>query len=150
MILIPHLLIGAVIATKIHPFALAAALALASHYVLDAVPHWDYSTLAVRQKRWKQSLPVFSKIALDFSLGMILIFLLAKNLLLAFTGVFFAVLPDGITIFVILFPRNKLLQKHHFLHDRICHWFRGRKIPLFWKILSQVLTMITALYFLVR
>lgn len=147
MILTPHLLVGAALAAKIHPLALAAILALLSHYLLDAVPHWDYSTRAVIEKRWRNSLPVFLKIFFDFLLGIFVIFMLAKNVPLAFAGAFFAVLPDAITpLFIILFSGNKLLQKHHFLHDRICHWFRGKKIPLLWKLTSQIIIAVLAIW----
>ena len=138
MILTPHFLVGAALATKIQPLALAVILAICSHYILDAVPHWDYSTLYIRKKQWKKSLPVFLKIALDFSLGLLIISLLAKNWFLIIVGGFFAVLPDAVTFITIILPKSKPLEMHHFFHDRICHWFRDKKISLFWKIFNQL------------
>jgi len=37
----PHVIVGAAIATKVGNPALAIPLALASHFVLDKVPHWN-------------------------------------------------------------------------------------------------------------
>lgn len=41
MLELPHAVVGAVIATKIGNPALALPLALASHFALDLVPHWN-------------------------------------------------------------------------------------------------------------
>lgn len=37
----PHVVVGAAIATKVANPALAIPLALASHFILDKVPHWN-------------------------------------------------------------------------------------------------------------
>jgi len=37
----PHVLVGAAIATKLGSPALAIPLSLASHFVLDKIPHWN-------------------------------------------------------------------------------------------------------------
>jgi hypothetical protein len=37
----PHVIVGAAIATKVGNPALAIPLALASHFVLDKIPHWN-------------------------------------------------------------------------------------------------------------
>jgi hypothetical protein len=39
-----HALVSGAIAASVHNPTLALPLALASHYVMDAVPHWDFGT----------------------------------------------------------------------------------------------------------
>lgn len=148
MILTPHLLVGAALAAKIHPFTLAATLAILSHYVLDAVPHWDYLVPNIRAKNWLRALPEFLKVFADFFSGIILIFLLAKNPLLPLLGGFFAVLPDAVIFFTIILAKNKPLNFHEFLHGKLSHWFCHKKIPLFWKVISQIGTIAIAIFLL--
>ncbi len=148
MLATPHLLIGATIATRIHPLPLALLLAFLSHYILDAIPHWDYSINKIKTKKWKESFLDFLKVILDSLLGIILILLFAPNVVLALGGAFFALIPDGMTFLTVLLPETKLFQKHHFLHSNICHWFRKRKIPLFWLFVSQIIIIFVALYLL--
>lgn len=147
MISTPHLLVGAAIALHIKPVTLAAALAVFSHYILDAIPHWDYSTTNIRRKKWRKSLPAFFYISLDFSFGILLIILLTKNWFLALTGAFFAVLPDVITFFYLILPNNKTLQTHEYFHHYL-HWFRNKKIPLFWKVSTQLIIIALSIFLL--
>lgn len=151
MVSTPHLLVGAALATKIHPLILAAILAILSHYVLDAIPHWDYSTTAIRKRRWKDSVPVFLKATLDFSLGILIILLLAENRFSALSGAFFAVLPDAVTFLTIVLPNtnNRPLKTHHLLHNKMGHWHKYKKIPLLWKLVSQLTVAAMAIYFLI-
>lgn len=46
----PHVVVGAAIATKLVNPALAIPLALASHFVLDKVPHWNPHLYTETQK----------------------------------------------------------------------------------------------------
>lgn len=39
-----HALVGAVIAVHFQNLALAAPLALTSHFMMDSIPHWDFGT----------------------------------------------------------------------------------------------------------
>jgi len=75
MILLVHLLFGALIGQKILNPVLAIVLAFLSHYFLDFFPHIEYSIKNISEKRWKKSLPDFLKIFLDLAAGIILIFI---------------------------------------------------------------------------
>jgi hypothetical protein len=46
----PHVVVGAAIATKVVNPALALPLALASHFILDKVPHWNPHLYTETQK----------------------------------------------------------------------------------------------------
>ncbi len=145
MLLTPHLLVGAAIASRIN-LPLGLVLAFLSHYLLDFFPHSEYSIKNIQQKLWGKSLPEFLKIFLDISIGVFLIFIISKNFFLAGTGGFFAILPDGLIFLGLIFP-NKLLKLHHTFMRKI-HFFKDKKISLFWEIFCQSLIIVAAIYFL--
>lgn len=145
MVLTPHLLIGAAIASRIN-LPLGLVLAFLSHYLLDFLPHWEYSIKNIQQKLWKKSLPEFLKIFLDISIGAFLIFIISKNLVLAGTGGFLAILPDGLILLILIFP-NKLFTLHNTFMRKI-HFLKDKKISPFWGIFSQSLVIAVAIYFL--
>lgn len=146
MILTAHLLTGAALASKIHCAPLALSLAFLSHYFLDLIPHQEYSIENIREKRWKKSQLDFLKVFLDISFGTFFILLLAKNNPLIFTAAFLAILPDGFTLLSLVFP-NKMLRIHDNFHQKI-HFLEYKKIPVFWRIFSQVLVVSLAIFFL--
>lgn len=146
MILTPHLLVGAAITSKIKFLPLAFLLAFLSHYFLDFIPHWEYSFENIKERRWKNSFSDFLKVALDTSLGVLLIFIFSKNWPLAVVGGFFAILADGPTFINLIFP-NKLLKIFKDFHQKI-HFFKNKKISLFWRIFSQVVIVLIAIFFL--
>ena len=79
MIFTIHFLLGAVLATKIKTIALFVPLAFISHYILDAIPHKQYSLDNIFQKNWKNSFFDFLKIFLDVLLGILLVFILDRK-----------------------------------------------------------------------
>lgn len=154
MILTPHLLVGAAIATKIKflPLPLTLLLAFLSHYLLDSLPHWepelDLDDFAknIKKRRWKKVLPNSLKVFPDFFLGLLIIFIFSKNLPLAMAGGFLGVLPDGL-MFLSLISPNKLLKLHSKFKRKI-YFPKNKKVPLFWGIFTQILVMLAAIYFL--
>jgi len=146
MILTCHLLVGAAIANKIKFLPLAFFLAFLSHYFLDFIPHIDYSIKSIKGKKWEKSFPAFLKVILDISLGVLLISIFSKNQPVIFVGAFFAILSDGLN-FLNLFFSNRILEIHYALHQKI-HFFKNKKISFFWRIFSQILIVLTAIFFL--
>jgi hypothetical protein len=59
----PHVIVGAAIATKVVSPALAIPLALASHFVLEKVPHWN-PHLNTEKKKFGKVTPRSTKIVL--------------------------------------------------------------------------------------
>lgn len=94
-----HAIIGTVIAAKIGNPALAIPLAIASHFVVDALPHWDTSF----NRRQKTKAEFFALTVGDFVLGLILSYLLiavffpGTNLIYAFIMILVSQSPDWIT-----------------------------------------------------
>jgi hypothetical protein len=131
MILTTHAIVGASIASFMpsHPIAVAA-LAFASHFALDAIPHWDYplrSALNLRRDATPaQSASVYDnplvrdlgKVGLDALTGCILavaLFATAQNVWVILLGAAAAMLPDPLQVAHKLFPREPLatLQRFH-------------------------------------
>ena len=170
MILTCHLLAGAAIAAGIPNFALGLLLAFLSHYFLDLIPHREYSVGNIFEKRWRKSRFDFLKAFLDFSLGVLLIFILSKNFIPALLGGLSALLPDGLVLLYLIFEETgpqpfptseqesrlffsikkrgfNLLKQLREVHLRV-HFWKNKRIPLFWKIQSQVLVIVLAIIFL--
>lgn len=136
MILLVHMLFGAVIASYIKNPILAVFLAFLSHYILDLLPHVEYSIKNINEKNWKKSLPDFLRVFLDFSLGIILILFFSAKTPIIFIAVFFTILPDGIS-FLSSFIKNKTLKNYSELHREKIHFLKNKKISMIWRIFTQ-------------
>ena len=101
MTLTPHAIVGAAIASTIPDQPLLGfSLAFLSHFVLDAIPHWDYKLSSMTEDKANKinnNMKIgrdfyfdLLKIGPDFSLGLILAYLLFANLV----GALGAVFPD--------------------------------------------------------
>ena len=140
MTLATHAVVGAAVAELFpnHPVT-AFAVGFASHFILDAIPHWDYKILSnyanpnVAMCTNAHGLQSSSKIkpdrlfkldilriGCDFALGIILILVLFQpyglnKLLVLALGAFGAILPDFLQFIYMRFPHQPLvaLQKFH-------------------------------------
>ncbi len=166
MILSAHLIAGAVIAVKSSQPILGLLLAFLSHYLLDFIPHQEYSIRNIWEKQWEKSFFDFLKIGLDILLGIIIVLFLIKNLTLAFWGGFFGLIPDGLMVLYLFLPKNRFLEKHAVFHRKIIHIFKNngyslngsphngpRSNPIkkeffFLRILSQVLVVVLSIFFI--
>ena len=148
MILMVHLLIGAVIVLNINYLPLGFGLAFLSHYLLDVLPHWDYCIENIKEKKWKNSFKDFLKICLDICSGILIIFIFSKNFFLSLIGGLVAVLPDGFILLNLIYP-NKLLIIHKNLHQKT-HFPKGKKISPFWGITIEIIIFFLAIYFLLQ
>lgn len=103
-----HALIGTVIAAKIGNPAIAAPLALASHFLADAFPHWDTGTHGREKTREKFILESFMDVILGFSLSYLLIVFVfpETNIVYAFTMIILAQLPDWLTAPYLFFNKR--------------------------------------------
>lgn len=103
MIELPHAVVGAAIATKVANPALALPLALASHFVLDLLPHWNphlnremkiHGKITSRTTAIVIADAIISLVAGSYIASMALPDITRFITILA--GSFFAVLPDVI------------------------------------------------------
>jgi hypothetical protein len=116
----PHVAVGAAIATKIpNPF-IALPLALASHFVMDRVPHWNPHFYTETQKYGKpkkgSTYLAFADIGFALVLGSGVAYMALPNIGHAITiliASFFSVLPDLTkTPFYFLKNRGNMLKKY--------------------------------------
>ncbi len=151
MILTPHLIIGAVIATKINFWPLVILFAFLSHYFLDSLPHAEYLIENIKKKKWEKSRLDFLKLTLDLGVGSILIvfihYLTKANYFILFTAAFFAILPDILTVLNWLCPNNDILKYHFSFHQKI-HFPKNKKLPFCWEILIQIVVIIFGFFLL--
>jgi len=97
----PHIIVGIAIATRFPNPAVSIPLALASHVILDRIPHWNPHTYTETEKHGKplrKSLIIaYSDISLAFIIGSTVAFLTLPNIAQA-TNImltcFASVLPD--------------------------------------------------------
>ncbi len=111
MILASHAILGAA-ASRLVPdnLYLGFLLGAASHFVADAISHWDYSLRSATfdeknrlvDMRWGRDFLIdLFKIALDIIAGVIISFLIfkvhgARDFISLFAGIVGGILPDGL------------------------------------------------------
>jgi hypothetical protein len=145
MISLVHLLFGAAIGSAVKNAPLAIALAFLSHYFLDLFPHIEYNIENISKKLWQKATPDILKAMLDCSSGILLITLLAGPLdskhFIIYVCAFFAILPDIFSILGLV-TNNVISKKHNAFHQGRIHYFHYKKIPIFWRILSQIIVVL--------
>lgn len=148
MLLTPHILTGAAVAARVQNPILGIFFAFLSHYLLDIPPQKEYSIDNIRERKWNKAHSDFLKVFLDIALGMTIVYAAAGDNYFLFIGALAAIIPDSLTLIQILFPKNRLLQKHQYFHGKLNSISGKRKIPVFWGIFSQVAVAAIAVYFL--
>lgn len=108
-----HALTGAVVAIAINRPLLSLPAAFASHFITDALPHWDYKIRG--HHRLRQVI-----IGLDMGMSLVLLGLLSYVLeldpRLLFLGGLLAILPDMMWFPYILFSRPSPVDRQNLLH----------------------------------
>lgn len=145
MILTPHILTGALIGVKLENPILGSLFAFLSHYLLDAIPHWEYKFI----KNWrnynnqnlnsiiiseiKSSKYGFLKIIVDLLIGFGILFFLSLYLkkfsYLIFIYGFFGILTDFLIFVYWCFPKISFLKKHFQIHH-IIHFSKEKNIKI--------------------
>lgn len=131
MTLTTHAVTGAAIASVVSGnIVIASTLAFASHFLLDAIPHWDYpiSSGSINPKIGgkinfdKSLLKDLFRIGSDILFGILLsliIFYSKEHVLTIAVGAFFGMLPDFLQFVYTRFPKGPIasLQRfHEFIH----------------------------------
>ena len=151
MILTIHILVGALVGVKIHNYWLIVLVALALHYLLDFVPHKEYSVSALKYPNFNQNyFRAATKVLSDLALGFALALWLLKDspsFRYALVGMGSSLLPDGITMFYwsTKIPWLKPIVDFHCI---TIHYFKYKKIPLFWRSITQIIVFIITLFLL--
>ena len=128
MTLTTHAIVGAALASFLTASPLAAAaLAFASHFALDAIPHWDYPIASASVQPDKAATMQYDRalvrdvavIGLDALLGTaigLVLFASPSNFSIVLLGAAMAILPDPLQFLYGRFPREPLrtLQRFHY------------------------------------
>lgn len=149
----PHVALGAAIAIKVGNPYLAIPLALASHFLLEKVPHWNPHLNTEMKKYGHLTNKTRLIIALDTTLALGLgIFIAFKALpnsslsLLVIASSFAAIIPDLLESPYFIFGiRNKYIQRWIALQKKI----QIDTTP-FWGILTQIVVLSSTLYWIFR
>lgn len=138
MLTTPHAAAGIAIGTLIANPLAVIPVALASHYLLDTVPHWQ-ETLAPYTPTKKTYIRVPIDLALAVGITILAAHWQSQHTAAIWTGAVFANLPD-LDSLVVLVPELKqgLVQKYWDWHCRI-----QRETSSLWGLLPQ-LAVITA------
>lgn len=101
MLELPHVVVGAAIAVKIGNPALALPLALASHFALDVLPHWNPHLNSELKSHGRVTGRTTTFVAIDGIGSLVAGFAIASTVLpsinhfiIVILGSFLAVLPD--------------------------------------------------------
>ena len=134
MTLTTHAIVGGAIASLMpaHPW-LGLSLAFASHFLLDALPHWDYPIrsssinpkVAARMKYDGELFTDLFTIGGDAALGIVVALTLFNTqtppgYLLALGGACAGILPDALQFAYMRFPHQPLTSIQRF-HEWISH-----------------------------
>jgi len=145
-----HAIVGGAIASLMpaHPW-LGLSLAFASHFLLDALPHWDYPIrsssinpdIAARMKYDGALIADLLTIGFDAALGIVVAVTLFKaqtptSYLLALGGACAGIFPDALQFAYMPFPHQPLTSIQRF-HEWIHTTHRMSKRPLL-GITSQI------------
>ncbi len=146
MLATPHLLTGAAIAS-VAPFPLALPLSFASHFILDAIPHWQETLKPYKPNFW-----TWVRLPVDLILGvgifLWLITLKGESVNLLF-GALFAILPDLDSIFYIgtlrRFLQRPLFKPWFKFHEGI-----QRETKEWWGLLPQIAVVLLSLFIILN
>ncbi|MBI2635258.1 MAG: hypothetical protein HYW79_01810 [Parcubacteria group bacterium] len=162
MTLASHIIISGLLGATTNNYFLAATLGFLSHFIVDAIPHWDNYLSPDFESRAKSKKILFlkdrflykelGKIAIDILIGLsVLSLMFFKNyeigdLSYAAIAVFFGVLPDPLQLLYLMTNWRPLKPNHKiqlYLHTLIY-----KEKPSFWLgITTQVTTIILVFIF---
>ncbi|OGY25256.1 MAG: hypothetical protein A2864_01265 [Candidatus Woykebacteria bacterium RIFCSPHIGHO2_01_FULL_39_12] len=146
MLSTPHLLTGAAIVKLIPEPTIALPVAFASHFVLDAIPHWDGSP------RPPYSNTIKINIAIDYIFGLLAVIILSTGdarFLWIVAGAITATVPD----FIMGFYRNWQTPFHShrwFHHFNLFHLNIQKNLPAFLGLTISFMVSGLAVFLLIR
>lgn len=157
MLLSSHIIVSGLLASQTGNYFLAAILGFFSHFIVDAIPHWDDYLSPEFDSRAKSEKGHFfksrffykeiSKVAIDILIGLSVLSLIFfktsgfDNIAYAAVGIFFGVLPDPLQL-LYLMTNWRSLKPNRDIQYRL-HTLIYKKRPTFWPgILTQVATIL--------
>ena len=135
-----HAIIGTVIAAKVGNPALAIPIAFTSHFLADALPHWDTGTNRHKKSMARFFTESFIDVVLGFVLSWIIIAWLfpTTNLTYAFIIIIVSELPDWLTAPYLFFK----LEIQPFISIYKLQKKFDTELDLPWGFINQALVLI--------
>jgi len=162
MIITPHLLLGAAIGAKIKNSGWIIFFGIVSHFILDRIPHWDYSSKELetfsQNKSCKILFNFFLKIAIDGLTGLIIVIFIIwqkniinpKYLLYILIGISASLLPDILLGFSkLFFNKSRVSRIYKNLHEKTLHNPKHIKKPTFIGLGTEILVSIISILILI-
>ena len=161
MLLAPHILVGAAVAASTSNPLLGIVFAFLSHFILDRIPHWEYSVEPLRNISAKGLLyvaPILRRVAIDLTAGFVVLIIavaISPNDI-PFTawalGGFFGILPDGLSFLLFIRRKNGLwgsiLKVFYLIHQKVHFDKKTGLPPLRIGLSTQAIAVLLALYFI--
>jgi len=162
MLLAPHILVGAAVAVSTPEPILGLVFAFLSHFILDRIPHWEYSVEPLRNISAKGLLyvaPILRRVALDITAGVVMLVIAVAISPddIPFTawalGGFLGILPDGLS-FLLFTKKNGgywsiILKMFYVFHQKV-HFDKKMGLPpLRISLSTQAIAVLLALYFII-
>lgn len=151
MLELPHTVVGAAIATKVGNPALSLPLALASHFALDLLPHWNPHLNTQLKKFGKITEATKTLILADVIISLVVGMLIAARALpdttafsIIILGAFMGVLPDFYEA-----PYFFLRAKYPFV-EKLIRFQKSiqNDVPVSLGLVSQVLILAAAFWWI--
>lgn len=157
MLLSSHIIISGLLGAQTGNYFLAAIVGFFSHFIIDAIPHWDNYLSPEFDSRVKSEKSSFlksgffykeiSKVAIDILIGLSVLSLMFfetsgfDNIAYAAVGVFFGVLPDPLQLLYLI--TNWRFLKPNYDIQLFLHTLIYKKRPAFWPgIITQAVTIL--------
>jgi hypothetical protein len=150
MILTPHILLGAAIGSKIASPGVVFSLSFLSHYLLDALPHYEYDVSGLKGKSAKKIIIDLLQVAIDFSIGMALALFLVWNSpfrTTAILGMLSALVPDMLLFLHYRYPKSKFLNIFAVPHHAV-HYLKNLS-PAWLSLATEIIVSLAIIFFLV-
>lgn len=136
MLVLPHVATGAAIGALVGDPFIVLPVAVASHFVLDSIPHWQ-ETMAPYHPTWKTYLRIPIDIGLAVGLVVYAVHIQPGNMPAILLGALFASIPDLDVITVKLPALQKGLVKRYWdWHCRI-----QREVSSVWGVMTQCIVL---------
>ena len=149
MLELPHVLVGAAIATSVSNPVLAFPLALASHFITDYIPHWNPHINTEIKKYGSITQKSLLILAADSGgalvLGASIAYLKSQSLsqfLFILACCLMSVLPDVLEIPYYFFKQKIKWMEDLITFQRSHQW----NVPVLWGMLAQIAVSLASLY----
>ncbi len=141
MLITPHAVTGALIATRFNSPFLAIPLSIASHFLLDKIPHWQETLYPYKVTR-----RTWIRIFVDLSFAFFLVYFISirspQNSQLIWINAFVSSSLDLDSVAVVYKPilKIKILKYYYHWHVKI-----QRETSSLWGIITQLVVVLIAL-----